>query len=179
MLRGRAPVAAMRDYAAELTAYTHGLGKLSCTFGGYAPCREQEKITEEAHYNPEADPENSPDSIFCRHGAGYPVKWSEVYGAMHLPLFLSSGPDRTDAAPGPKTEKKQAGRSPSAALEEELMAIFERTYGPVRRRTPSPREKEEKPAAPAQRPGSPRPRAVREKDETEFVLVDGYNVIFA
>ena len=74
VLTGECPVSEMRDYAMDVNAYTHGRGRLSCTFAGYRPCHDEERVVREAHYDPEADLENTPDSVFCAHGAGYPVK---------------------------------------------------------------------------------------------------------
>ncbi|PJM73699.1 GTP-binding protein [Bifidobacterium primatium] len=86
VLEGAAPVSEMRDYAMGVNAYTHGQGHIVCTFGGYHPCHNAEEVIEEAAYDPESDLENTPDSVFCAHGAGYPVKWNDVESHMHLPL---------------------------------------------------------------------------------------------
>ena len=84
VLEGDCPVSEMRDYAMDVNAYTHGLGRLSCTFGGYRPCHDEAGVIERAAYDPEADLDNTPDSVFCAHGAGYPVKWYRVPDFMHL-----------------------------------------------------------------------------------------------
>ena len=165
VLTGSAPVAALRDYPETFTAYTHGAGSLSLTFRGYAPCRNQEEIVEAAGYDPESDPENSPDSIFCSHGAGHVVKWRDVPEHMHLPSFLKP--------PAEETEMETLGRRyrAMAATDKELIAIFERTYGPIRQdrrqamQTPSTDRKPYR--------GTPVPAG------PEYVLVDGYNIIFA
>ncbi|OZG64701.1 GTP-binding protein [Bifidobacterium hapali] len=83
-LTGDCPVSEMRDYAMDVNAYTHGLGRLSCTFGGYRPCHNADEVIREAAYDPESDLDNTPDSVFCAHGAGYPVKWYKVPDFMHL-----------------------------------------------------------------------------------------------
>ena len=85
MLEGECPVSEMRDYAMEVNAYTRGRGRLSCVFAGYRPCHDQDRVIAEAAYNPESDVDNTPDSVFCAHGAGYPVKWYKVPEFMHLP----------------------------------------------------------------------------------------------
>ncbi|BDR52584.1 elongation factor G [Bombiscardovia nodaiensis] len=85
ILEGQAPVSQMRDYALEVKAYTHGQGTLTCTSAGYQPCHNAEEVIAAAHYDPESDLENTPDSVFCAHGAGYPVKWNRVPAFMHLP----------------------------------------------------------------------------------------------
>lgn len=83
-LEGEAPVAQMRDYAMDVNAYTHGRGHLSCVFAGYRPCHNADEVIEQSAYEPESDLENTPDSVFCAHGAGYPVKWYKVPEFMHL-----------------------------------------------------------------------------------------------
>ncbi|WP_240541981.1 TetM/TetW/TetO/TetS family tetracycline resistance ribosomal protection protein [Bifidobacterium sp. CP2] len=85
LIEGEAPVSEMRDYAMDVNAYTHGRGRLSLTFGGYRPCHDQARVIEEARYDPEADLDHTPDSVFCAHGAGYPVKWYKVPEFMHVP----------------------------------------------------------------------------------------------
>ena len=84
-LEGDAPVAQMRDYAIEVSTYTHGRGHLTCFFNGYRPCQDQDALVDSIGYDPESDLENTPDSVFCAHGAGYPVKWNKVEDFMHLP----------------------------------------------------------------------------------------------
>ncbi|KFI56098.1 GTP-binding protein [Bifidobacterium callitrichos] len=84
MIEGLAPVSEMRDYAMDVNAYTHGRGRFSATFGGYRPCHDQARVIEQAAYDPESDLDNTPDSVFCAHGAGYPVKWYKVPEFMHL-----------------------------------------------------------------------------------------------
>nr|WP_169170956.1 TetM/TetW/TetO/TetS family tetracycline resistance ribosomal protection protein [Bifidobacterium sp. DSM 109957] len=84
LIEGEAPVAEMRDYAMDVNQYTHGRGRLQATFGGYKPCHDADRVIEEANYDPEADLDNTPDSVFCAHGAGYPVKWYRVPDFMHL-----------------------------------------------------------------------------------------------
>ncbi len=167
VLSGCAPVAALRDYPREFTAYTHGLGRLSLSFHGYAPCQSQDKVVSACGYSPESDLDNSPDSVFCAHGAGFVVKWSEVPEHMHLPSVLKS--EREDS------EMEVLGRRyrAMAATDKELIAIFERTYGPIRqdRRQAmnTPRSQtENKPYRGTPVPSGP-----------EYVLVDGYNIIFA
>ena len=84
LIEGTAPVSEMRDYAMDVNAYTHGRGRFSAAFGGYRPCHDQARVIEQAAYDPESDLENTPDSVFCAHGAGYPVKWYKVPEFMHL-----------------------------------------------------------------------------------------------
>ncbi len=168
ILTGAAPVAALQDYTQEITAYTHGMGHFLLPPRGYAPCRNQEEVVAAAGYIPEADPDNSPDSIFCSGGAGHPVRWDEVPEHMHLPSVLKP--------PREETEMEQLGRRyrSMVATDKELLQIFERTYGPVSRpspealRTPKRQQNPAKPYKAAPIPTGP-----------EYVLVDGYNMIFA
>ncbi len=167
VLRGSAPVAKLREYPSELASYTHGLGRFSCEMRGYEPCPEQAEIVAAAGYDPEADVDNTPDSVFCAHGAGYNVKWSQVPEHMHLPSVLE--PAREEGS-----LREQAARyCEYAASDKELMAIFERTYGPVkdRARAMRPTERSEP---------KPRPwKAAPQPEGPEYILVDGYNIIFA
>ncbi|MBW3093624.1 TetM/TetW/TetO/TetS family tetracycline resistance ribosomal protection protein [Bifidobacterium sp. 82T10] len=94
VLEGDCPVSEMRDYAMDVNAYTHGLGRLSCTFGGYRPCHNADEVIADAAYDPESDLENTPDSVFCAHGAGYPVKWYKVPDFKHLDYATDWNDDR-------------------------------------------------------------------------------------
>lgn len=169
VLTGTAPVSKMRDYQMEVIRYTHGMGRLSCRVTGYAPCEEAEKVIGEIGYQPEQDLENTPDSVFCSHGAGFTVKWNEVPQFMHL----ESGVSHDDTKNEPV---RQARRYLERVYDdEELLAVFERTYGPIRRREreafrprPKPTESIYKP-----KPSKPIPEG------PEYLLVDGYNIIFA
>ena len=174
VLAGSAPVAGLGDYAREVTAYTRGQGRLSCVFKGYAPCGDQEKVVEALGYDPDRDLENPADSVFCAHGAGYVVKWDQVPAMAHV----SSGVDLTpeeEAAPDP-TPAGGSRRSWAGSLEEdkELQAIFERTYGKVEREAFRPAPK------PARTSLDGEKYRILERDRgPEYLLVDGYNIIFA
>ena len=167
VITGAAPVAALRDYPETLAAVTHGLGSISLTPRGYAPCREQERITAESGYDPCADPDNPPHSVFCEHGAGVIVPWDQVFGRMHLPSVLRPPKEEPDL-------REQAARYfARAALDDQLTAIFERTYGPIRR------DKLRAMAAETA-PRQEKPRKLTTADEgPEYLLVDGYNIIHA
>ena len=168
VITGRVPVASLGDYHREFTAYTHGEGRLFCSPGGYAPCRDQEKVVASICYDPEADVENPPDSVFCAHGAGYIVKWYDVPSMMHIPSVLHPEKPKEEA-PAPRR------RVDAAVSDDELMAIFERTYGPIRHdRGRAMRPGEKRVDNPVKRPSRP-----RQGDGVEYVLVDGYNIIFA
>lgn len=174
VLSGSAPVSQMQGYAAEVTAYTRGLGHLSCTLKGYGPCGNAEGVIAAARYDSEADALNPTGSVFCAHGAGFYVPWNQVFSYMHLDSVLR-----------PKKEPKEAGletarRSQSslgAVDPKELDEIFERTYGPIRRdrqgvgRVERSFRKESE---------DTEKREIKfRKKEKEYLLVDGYNIIFA
>ena len=173
VLQGSAPVAKLRGYASEVTGYTHGVGRLVCSPKGYAPCQNPEEVIAAVGYDCDSDLENSADSIFCAHGAGFAVKWDEVEQHMHLPgcLHQLEEPDE----PAAPVRVSRAAYGGSLAEDKELMAIFERTYGKIDR---NPRQalctpKEEDNAAAYH--GKPDPAY----DGEEYLLVDGYNIIFA
>lgn len=172
VLLGSAPVAALQDYAAEVTAYTRGRGRLLCSLMGYAPCHEQEKVVAAMQYDPERDTENPADSVFCAHGAGYVVKWDKAAAQMHV----DSGVRLGGTVPLPAELSAPAARSAdyagTMAQDKELQAIFERTYGVVKRREflPPPIPKVE----------SAELREILPQEfGPEYLLVDGYNILFA
>ena len=169
LLTGSAPVAALRGYAREVVSYTRGQGRLLCQLRGYAPCREQERVVAESGYDPERDPENSPDSVFCSHGAGFLVKWNQVPNFMHLRTeALGASPAQAESAPGQAAGGAYRG---TADEDKQLMAIFERTYGPVKERRGG--------AARQVRPTVNDRPIVLQTPRQEYLLVDGYNIIFA
>ena len=157
-LTGTAPVAGLNGYLEELLSYTRGRGRLFLRPAGFQPCRDQQKLVEELGYDPEADLENTPDSVFCAHGGGFPVKWNKVPEYMHLESCLKEKKD----APAPAQP-----RSIPDIDERELEAIMDREFGPIRRPQYSRGLRNE---APAER-AAPRKR--------EYLIVDGYNLIFA
>ena len=174
VLAGSAPVAGLGDYAREVTAYTRGQGRLNCVFKGYAPCGDQEKVVEALGYDPDRDLENPADSVFCAHGAGYVVKWDQVPVMAHVSSGLDLTPEEA-AAPDP-TPAGGSRRSWAGSLEEdkELQAIFERTYGKVEREAFRPAPK------PARTSLDGEKYRILERDRgPEYLLVDGYNIIFA
>ena len=175
VLTGSVPVAAFRGYAREVAAYTRGRGHLSCVPGGYRPCADAEAVIAASGYDPERDVDNPPDSVFCAHGGGYTVKWDQVPAMAHVDSGLRLG-----AAQEPETQPGPAVRRPvSGGVEqdEELRAIFERTYGPIRRQVPQPMRPPRRPAA---QESEAEKRAIRERFRgEEYLLVDGYNIIFA
>ncbi len=166
-ITGTVPVAKIQNYQRELIAYTHGKGKLSCKFGKYGPCLNQTEVIEEIAYDCDADVENTADSVFCSHGAGFNVKWNEVYEHMHLESVL-------------KTKKhveytqKQTTSQRGITSDEELLKIFERTYGKITPKNPNVVLRTPKPA-----PQSKPCKKIERKFEKEYMLIDGYNIIFS
>ena len=173
VLTGSAPVEQLRDYGREVAAYTRGRGRLSCTSGGYAPCHNQDEVVAAMGYDPERDVENPPGSVFCAHGAGYNVKWDEVKAHAHVDsgLRLGEEPPEEESAPVRPWTSSYAG---SLEQDKELQAIFERTYGKVERSAfrPQPR--------PARTSLDDKKYSIKAQDRgPEYLLVDGYNIVFA
>ena len=168
LLTGEAPVSEMTGYAAQVAAYTKGEGRLAVTVKGYEPCHNAEQVIAASGYDPERDTENPADSVFCSHGAGVVVPWREAASRMHVEDHMRL---REDAPSDPSPVPARAARPAAGSLKEDaqLAAIFERTYGPAQRRELLFRSpKEEKNTAPS----GPW------KKTPEYLLVDGYNVIF-
>lgn len=181
LISGKAPVAALRGYAREVAAYTRGRGQLSCLPGGYAPCHNTDEVIAASGYDIDADTANTADSIFCSHGAGVLVRWDEVPEHMHIPSVLARD-ERLSRGPAedgdmPSRAARAADYRSALAADKELMAIFERTYGPIRRDpVQAMRTVKRRPAAESQARRAPsRPQL----EGPEHLLVDGYNVIFA
>ena len=175
VLTGSVPVAAFRGYAREVAAYTRGRGHLSCVPGGYRPCADAEAVIAASGYDPERDVDNPPDSVFCAHGGGYTVKWDQVPAMAQVDSGLRLGAEQEpEPQPGPAVRRPVSG---GVEQDEELRAIFERTYGPIRRQVPQPMRPPRRPAA---QESEAEKRAIRERFRgEEYLLVDGYNIIFA
>ena len=166
VIRGTAPVIHMREYASEVMAYTKGLGSLSCTLKGYEPCHNAGEVIETVRYDPEADTDNPTGSVFCVHGAGFNVTWDEVPNYMHIESCLKKQEKQivTESVPIVSSGSSYSGFDDDKELEQ----IFERTYGPAKRKewkrtqiqveTPVVKEK---------------------KAKEKYLLVDGYNIIFS
>lgn len=178
IISGTAPVSTMYDYARDIMQYTHGSGKLMCSLKGYEPCHNTAQVIEEIGYDCDGDTDNPCDSVFCSHGSGYIVRWNEVKSHMHLPSILSAPKNNLAAGNRQKVLSSYRNRDDLFALDKELMQIFEQTYGPIKNRsnhrgqnhftfTESTEKKKNKTA--------PLPRY----EGTEYLLVDGYNVIFS
>lgn len=193
ILKGTAAVAQMRDYQKEVVSYTHGTGKLFCSLKGYAPCKNQDEVVQNIGYDPEADLENPTGSVFCAHGAGFVVPWDQVEAYMHLQsgvdmdeLDSESWYEDVESAQNPGTsvdntnisgnisgKNGKFSYSGSYEEEEELQAIFERTFGPMKRDRTAFQKKTVHSSTPATRYRAGKPR------QEEYLLVDGYNIIFS
>jgi len=156
-LKGRVPASEVKDYAETLAAYTQGRGRLQLTLSGYAPCHNTEAVLAESTYDPEADLENTPDSVFCAHGAGFTVKWNQVKDYMHLESGL-----KEEKAPQIITRNLRPD-------DKELEKIMEREFGPIR--TPLYN------VSAKNRPATE--EIVIRPPKQKYIIVDGYNVIFA
>ena len=179
VLAGRAPVSELRGYAREVAAYTRGEGRLICTPAGYAPCHNAEAVIAAAGYDPDADTENPADSVFCSHGAGTVIRWDEAPARAHVASGLGrSAPGADDTAAGETRRRRADAYRGTLEQDKELLAIFERTYGPVRRRNPNQSADLTARRALGSAPKTAR-QAAAQPAGTEYLLVDGYNVIFA
>ena len=170
VLTGFAPVSTMRSYPMEVVSYTRGRGHLSLTLDGYRPCHNAQEVIAAIGYEPEHDLDNPADSVFCAHGAGFVVPWDQVRSHMHVDSGWgkSTRPEQEAAVP------QRRAMAYRATLEEdaELLTIFERTYGPIKR----------DPLAafrPVQKRERPDFAAEQWEIAPEYLLVDGYNIIFA
>ena len=193
VITGTAPVVTMQDYQKEVTAYSRGRGRVFCTLKGYEPCHNAEEVIASIGYDSEADVENPTGSVFCAHGAGFVVPWNEVEDHMHLEYTLEnpeeesdsaeSAADRSGGASSVQKAKKASDRVPMAASlqeAEELEEIFTRTYGKVERKRAG-FERRTRPVTSSSGIGDPKyAKSNRPKEpQEEYLLVDGYNVIFA
>ncbi len=171
ILTGSAPVATMRTYAAELTSYTRGRGRISLALGGYASCHNAAEIIEAMAYDPDTDAENPAGSVFCSHGAGYFVPCQEVRAHAHIDTEWGK---KVEEAFVPKpSPRRVAAYAGTLAQDKELLAIFEKTYGKINR---DPRRAF---SAPKKDPPAPKTSAAPIPTGPEYLLVDGYNVLHA
>lgn len=160
---GRAPVSEMRSYQSDVMAYTKGKGKLALFPDGYSPCHNTEKVIAAAGYDPEADLENTPDSVFCSHGAGVTVKWYDVEKYMHVTGGVDiASENQIPILPNAKLLKRNLNID-----DKELEAIMEREFGPIKRRKYSEAVLDT-------------PKTVQTlPNKKEYIIVDGYNLMFA
>ncbi len=176
VLTGTVPVSTMRNYQQEVISYTKGRGRLSCTLKGYGPCHNTEEVLENCCYDAEADLDHSPDSVFCYHGAGTIIPWYEVPNHMHLESVLESGKKRQQVQMEPVNRRREHPAPGTEQEEKELEEIFARTFGTPKSRVGS--EYAGTRVFGTRAESKPRPYKPKEK-LPEYVLVDGYNIIFA
>ena len=185
VIEGSAPVACMRSYAAELAAYSRGRGRLFCSLKGYEPCHNETEVLAERGYDPDQDVDNPSGSVFCEHGAGLFVPWNEVEEHMHLPL--SWRPQREEAEEDLQVIQRGCAASEEpeythGPLDQELEAIFTRTYGPIKHRVGDalkPRNAASVQASPERERREQNGKGRKTEREREYLLVDGYNIIFS
>lgn len=181
VLTGSAPVSLMRGYQKEFTAYTGGRGRMAVSLKGYDICHNQEEVLAESTYDSEADLANPTGSVFCAHGAGFVVDWDEVEEYMHMEHTLESGnDDEMDVMEVTLPKRRHSGIE---LTQEELDAIYVRTPDPKKNRSTGPvtvraKEKTREPGSAYQDPKWEARRRAKAGTE-EYLLVDGYNIIFS
>lgn len=174
IIAGEAPAAKLRGYQADVTAYTKGSGRLNCFPIGSRPCVNQEEVIEQIGYDCDSDLANSADSVFCSHGAGYAVKWYEAPGLMHIKTADTKEKEFQEAEKQVRMTALNSFKQ-QKATEKELKEIFERTYGKINNDPNRFNEREKPKSAPKEKPY----KALPAPKGPEYVLVDGYNIIFA
>ena len=179
-LSGSGPVRTLQDYGRQVAAYTRGLGRWNACAAGYQPCADAEAVAAEIGYEADRDTANPADSVFCSHGAGTVVPWNEVESHAHLPM-LSLHPAPQEDAPARTMRHSSTGYTGTLEEDKELLAIYEKRFGPIRRRdllsNGAQRVQEQnhpaEPLPPVQAAG------LNLEGAQEYLLVDGYNIIFA
>ena len=172
LLTGSASVSAMSDYWQSVTAYSRGKGRLTCSVRGYEPCHNADEVIAAIGYDAGHDTGNSPDSVFCDHGAGFVVKWNEVTAMAHVTPVVSLDTPKEEKPVESAPSRRRVSYASSREEDEELRAIYERTYGEVKRRDFQPVQKPRGEGT-VRRTVPPRPTG------PEYLLVDGYNIIHA
>lgn len=163
ILKGKAPVYCMRDYQSEVIAYTKGQGRLFCTLKGYEPCHNESEVIDAKDYDSEKDIDNPTCSVFCDHGAGFVVPWDKVEEHMHTDSYTKLYQQKNHIM-------KETNRQ--VIDEDELKAIFERTYGTNKKKFYDSSKTVFAPCS--------QPKKTHKKELLpEVLLVDGYNIIFA
>ena len=172
VLTGYAPVRTLRDYFTDVAAYTRGRGQLSCAVRGYETCQNQDEIVASLGYDAERDTDNPASSVFCDHGGSITIPWNEVAQHVHCDSGIHFDKEETEekSAPPPR---RGVGAGSAYAADRELQEIFERTYGKVERRAFEPAKK------PARTSLADHYDVTIHSEDTEYLLVDGYNIIFA
>lgn len=170
---GRCALSRLRDYGKQVISFTHGKGRLMQSFDSYSPCTDADEVIARMGYDPEGDLMNTPDSVFCSSGAGFLVQWQDVESYMHLPLLEN----KRDPELLEPTAPKKRDHAAMIAEEEEILRIFEATYGKIKRREADGEKKKKNSVVIT-------PKAVNKAKAASlsgptYLLVDGYNVIFA
>lgn len=165
IITGNAPANSLHGYHKELIAYTHGKGKINCSFSGYDVCKNPTAVIEAIDYNFDGDTDNTADSVFCSHGTGFTVKWNEVKDYMHLPSVLNVKKEEKIQVTKEKVNK-------ITASDDELLEIFERTYGKIERKIPVQNFHTQKEHIYVYKPQ-------KSDNRKEYLLIDGYNIIFS
>lgn len=196
LLTGTAPVSTMRNYQRDVISYTKGRGRLTLSLSGYEPCHNAEEVIAASGYDFDSDLQDPAGSVFCSHGAGFVVPWNEVKQYMHVesPLAkqlakeqqereLKEADERlkamaADVAAGSSSDSRgNGGSSLSFYDDKELQAIFTRTYGEPKRKLVS--DYDSRTVIRAKNASPVKPVKEKEEPEDEYLLVDGYNIIFA
>lgn len=178
VLTGVVPVATMQGYQMELAAYTRGKGRLSCTLHGYEPCHNAEEVIARIGYEPEADLEHTADSVFCGHGAGFVVPWNQVYDYMHLDAVIQEKEPDQEVLQAHQPVHRSAARVDDFIAQEEIDEIFRRTFGEKERTKKGWEGRKRKESTPYIGQ-SPVYKTQPKSGAEEYLLVDGYNIIFA
>ena len=172
ILEGNCPVATMRSYASELRAFTRGEGKITMNVGAYAPAHNQDEIIEKYAYDPILDERNPASSVFCKAGAGYAVPWDEADAMMHVRVD-GADDDEIDEVSDVPIRARAVKYGGTVEEDKELMRIFEATYGKIKQRRASERKENKAPEH------TEKPRKKPQRPLEEYLIIDGYNVIFA
>ena len=170
-IEGICPVASMAGYGTEFAAFTKGRGRMTLSSCGYEPCHNESEVVKNCKYDPDADVENTADSVFCAHGSGFVVPWNEVAKHVHVDTSIKK---RQPVKASTAVPKEPSKKNSKMSEEKELQAIFERTFGPVKTRVETPAKKVIK-----AEPGKTKTKEYKPVYEEEYLLVDGYNIIFA
>ena len=184
IISGFCPVATMMGYQTDVTAYTKGRGRLFCTLRGYLPCHNSDEVVQAMNYDSERDPNNPTGSVFCAHGAGFVVEWDKVHTYMHLDSWYEQPADddtKEEYEELPIAPGSRGSYGGSLQEDKELEAIFTSTYGPIKRKSSYSSgglgyEKKANSDLNVIR----KPQGELKKDPVkEYLLVDGYNIIFS
>lgn len=168
VLTGEVPAAELGNYQQTFIGYTGGKGRMTFQFCGYQPCHNEEEVLRKRNYQPDSDTENTADSVFCSHGSGFVVSWDQVQNYQHIDSGIRLDSKEIQL-------KKAESYQKLLATDEELMKIFEKTYGPVKRHSFHALKSVKTPPSSAKQ----KPYSGLKKSGKEYLLIDGYNIIYA